>query len=692
MKKIINAFLVFAVVVTLVQCGDPQPQLASSQLKIEFDERTHTRVISLESGRELVLSDFAPSEFVVVNGEEVKDFDLKKTTASSTSGALGRGRSVTVTGDSDMMRKKVTVSVYERFPSVAVYQVAYENISDETIHVDAWVSHSYRLQNTTPDIHQYPFWSYQSESTWSRNDWVLPVSEGFAQRNYMGMNNSDYGGGTPVLSLWRPDAGLAVGHLEMVPKLVSMPVAMPTADNVEMSIVYEPQTDLAPGEILSTHETFVRVQKGDYFSSLIDYRNMMIARGIEFPEIHESAYETQWCAWGYERDFTMEQVYGTLPKVEELHYHWVVLDDGWQTNVGDWELHPGKYPNGDGDMITFVNTLHEEGFRSKIWWAPLAMHPESNIYESHPDYLLLDEHQKPVHISWWNSHYMCPAYTPVIEYHVNLVRTMMDTWGYHGIKIDGQHLNAAPVCHNPAHNHARPEESYEAMASFFKAIHDAGMAIVDDALIEICPCGTSYAFHNLPYMTQAVSSDPTSSWQIRHKGKTLKALMGRNAPYFGDHVELSRAGEDFATQVGIGAVIGTKFTWPEGAGPDPETDLTAEREAHWAKWSNIYEGKRLAEGDYIGELYDIGFDRPETHVVRKGDAIYFAFYADQNPGRDANVVGTHDGPIELRGLAEGVEYAIIDYENGVDYGSVIGPVASIHAAFSNHILLEAIPQ
>ena len=38
------------------------------------------------------------------------------------------------------------------------------------------------------------------------------------------MNATDYGGGTPVVDVWRRDVGIAVGHLELVPKLVSLPV------------------------------------------------------------------------------------------------------------------------------------------------------------------------------------------------------------------------------------------------------------------------------------------------------------------------------------------------------------------------------------------------------------------------------------------------------------------------------------
>ena len=108
---------------------------------------------------------------------------------------------------------------------------------------------------------------------------------------------------------------------------------------------------------------------------------------------------------------------------------------------------------------------------------------------------------------------------------------------------------------------------------------------------------------------------------------------------------------------------------------------TPKREKTWARWVELYEALRLSEGEYLGSLYDIGFDRPEAHVVQKGDALYYAFFAQK-----------HAGPIELRGLAPGRTYAVRDYVNGVELGSVVGPVASLPARFSHALLLEAKPR
>jgi alpha-galactosidase len=318
----------------------------------------------------------------------------------------------------------------------------------------------------------------------------------------------------------------------------------------------------------------------------------------------------------------------------------------------------------------------------------MSVDPGTDLIENHPEYLLLNEDGSKQKISWWNAFYICPAYPPVQEFTKGQVKTIMETWGYEGLKIDGQHLNAAPPCYNPAHNHERPEESVEKVPEYFKVIYETALSIKPDAVVEICPCGCANSFYNLSFMNQPVSSDPTSSWQIRTKGKTYKALMGPSAPYYGDHVELSDGRDDFASTVGIGGVIGTKFTWPVVAEPEPQTprrrrrsvSLTPEKEVIWKKWIDIYENKMLPKGEYLGSLYDVGFDRPEAHAVKKDDKLYYAFYADE-----------WDGNVELRGLAN-QSYKLHDYVNDKDYGTISGPKHQMSVQFTKSLLLEAVPE
>jgi alpha-galactosidase len=123
--------------------------------------------------------------------------------------------------------------------------------------------------------------------------------------------------------------------------------------------------------------------------------------------------------------------------------------------------------------------------------------------------------------------------------------------------------------------------------------------------------------------------------------------------------------------------VSTKFTWPVDPKPKDSFLLTPRREAAWRQWVGVYRTQRLAEGRYLGELYDIGFDKPETHVVEKDGRLFFAFYAED-----------WNGPITFRGLGPGT-YALHDYVEDKPYGTVsaASPVRTL--AFRRHLLLEA---
>jgi alpha-galactosidase len=463
-----------------------------------------------------------------------------------------------------------------------------------------------------------------------------------------------------------------------VPKLVALPLTMTTA-GARVAVECDQVVTLEPGEGLSTFDTFVAVHRGDYFATLDAYRQILAERGMAQARVPATAYEPIWCAWGYERNFTVDQVVGTLPKARELGLGWAVLDDGWQTSEGDWYLDPRKFPRADADMIALVKAIKDAGMKPKLWIAPLAADPGTDLLRDRADMLLLGKDGKPQDITWWDSFYLCPAYPQTVEWSKALIRKIMGEWGYAGLKLDGQHLNGVAPCYNPAHKHASPEESVEKLQDFWKAIYEEAIAINPDAVIEICPCGTSQAFHNMPSMNQAVASDPLSSWQVRHKGKTIKALMGPSAAFAGDHIELSDNANDFASTIGIGAIVSTKFTWPRDPKPKDSFLLTAQKEVEWRRWIALYNEKRLPEGQYRGDLYDIGFDKPEAHAITKDGRFYYAFYADR-----------WDGPVELRGLGKG-GYTVADYWTGRTIGSASATASRLSVSFERFLLLEATP-
>lgn len=648
-------------------------------LSLAFDPYMRTRV--LRNGAPLTGHD--PSEALLLDGQVLDRFALDGHTLHALDDPRhGRGQQWVFTGRAAAqgVEKQVAVSRFDALPGLLLLQVRYRNLSRTPLAVTGWRNGAHALADAPGG-----FWSFSGATHTDRRDWVQPLGEDFDQRNSLAMDSSDYGGGTPVADLWRRDIGLAVGHVEPVPRPLAMPVAR-TSAGASIAIEGQQPITLAPGAELVTERTFLAVHRGDFYAPLDQYRRFMAVEGIEGPRPPESAFAPIWCAWGYERDFNVKQIFDTLPKAQALGFEWAVLDDGWQTNEGDWKIDLEKFPRGDADMRAFTAHVRKHGMRPRLWLAPLAADPGSDVLHDHVDMLLLDKDGAFQTVTWWNALTQCPAYPPVIDFYVALTRKIIGDWGFEGIKLDGQHLNAVAPCYNPAHKHAHPRDSVEGLAKFWQAIHTAAREANPEAVIELCPCGTAFAFHNLPATDQYPASDPLSSWQVRSKGKSVKALMGDRSSYAGDHVELSDHHDDFASSVGIGAVISTKFTWPKDtehpAEPLPPGGyvLTPEREAVWRKWVGLYKAHMLPKGEYLGTLYDIGFDRPEAHAIGKDGALYYTFYAPN-----------FDGQVELRGLAAG-HWKIRDLFNEADLGVVQGPVAKLPARFERFLFLQATPE
>jgi alpha-galactosidase len=186
----------------------------------------------------------------------------------------------------------------------------------------------------------------------------------------------------------------------------------------------------------------------------------------------------------------------------------------------------------------------------------------------------------------------------------------------------------------------------------------------------------------MPSQNQTVSSDPLSSWQIRHRGKIYHALLNSKIAYYGDHVELSDGKSDFASTIGVGGVPGTKFTIIETREMEEGSKLlTPENKILWTKYFKAYKKEKPSEGVYLN-LYDIAYDKPEMHVIKKDEILYYGIFTQNN----------FRGELRLKGLSPNTNYKIVDYINGDTLAnSVTNKANRINVEFKNHLLIKAEP-
>ena len=683
-------------------------------ISLKFDKNMYCSIYYLNSDNPMNDDRSAdslskPTHYLVVKGKEVKNFvvDYNNIKVEKIETAFGKGKRLILKGtaekkDAYKIEKTLVVEYFDNYPDVAIISASYKNQGNTGIDIDTEYSSCFRMNASlfNPGDQPCDFWSFQGSSLAWGIDYITKINAGFKQENFMGVQSgTKTGGGVPMVDLWTRKAGMAIALLETKPRLVSFPVDTGSDKKVTVSISKAVNHELLSGESYETYKTVVIPHHLDFYHPLKIYSNMLADLGLKRQMPSKEAYEAIWCGWGYLTDFTLADIYGTLPKLKELGIKWVVIDDRWWDRYGDWNPRNYTFPGGQKQVKEFVDSLHHQGFKIQIWWAPTPVQPEkmvtwggsvdpgtAKVAKDHPEWLIMDKDGNFPR-DGRDMYQFCPSVPAVQDYMKQLTIRFIKDWGFDGHKLDAYYV--VPPCYNPTHKHKRPEESYEDLPLLLKAIYETSKSIKPYSVTEICNCGTTQDLYQSIYCDQPVNSDPTSPTQSRQRVKVLKALWGPDAPVFTDHVEhirleadmndksdTAKVGQDFATSMGTGGVIGTKFTWPNGP---QNMQLKGEREKHWKKWFALYNDKMLSKGTYLN-LYDIVYDKPESHVIEKGESYYYAFYAQE-----------WNGKIELRGLKE-IKYKVFDYENQVDLGIVNGPVGIISPSFNAHLLIECTPK
>jgi len=644
--------------------------------------------------------------------------DTAKAEVNDASGKLGSlGKHINVAGriPGTDFEETVTLEVYDAFPNLALLSVRLRNAGGNDMSLDsvAVQRHSFTTGDD-PANPSHTLWTFQGSSLKWGKDEIFAMPAKFSQDNPFGApvavkdDLGHVGGGIPVVAFWSNHVGEAIGHIETLPLALSIPVEARSEGRVEANVSIPAQTLLKPGNAYSTPRTFLAVYSGDFYEPLRLWSDVIEKEGLSKPANNDENYAVSWCGWGYEFAVTPKQMLDTIPKLKELGIHWATLDDGWFNNYGDWQP---RQPSFAGSAIQdMVKRFHEQGIKVQLWWLPLGVEDGhygyggrkfvvSEVTKDHPDWLILDESGKPARMVR-NLAALCPALLGVRAYYKQLTERFIRDWDFDGHKLDN--IYSTPLCYNPNHHHKSPYDSVNAMSEIYKTIFETTRALKPDSVTQSCPCGTPPSLAWFRYMDQAVTADPVGSVQVRRRIKMYKALLGQRAAVYGDHVELTHitgastdneqdVGTDFASTLGTGGVLGTKFTWPDYGPKFKNVYLNPQKETHWKEWIGLYNEKMLSKGNFLN-LYVYGFDVPEAYAIEKDGKMYYAFYAPLASGDDvkAKSEAKHwEGEVELRGLSA-KNYHVSDYVHRADLGMVRGPNPKLQVEFTDSLLLEVL--
>ena len=107
----------------------------------------------------------------------------------------------------------------------------------------------------------------------------------------------------------------------------------------------------------------------DSFDALRDYGQLLRRRGVAIPDSSSDyAHEPYWKSWGFVERFTVGNILAALPELKSMGIRVANVDMGWYDYMGDWQINrePGKFPNGEPDLIALVTKLHARGLQDQL--------------------------------------------------------------------------------------------------------------------------------------------------------------------------------------------------------------------------------------------------------------------------------------------------------------------------------------
>src|SRR5215472_18373522 len=146
-------------------------QIQSPSLRIEFDKNMGSRVVARFGGKEIPLGAFSASETVKGSERSWYDFALSSQTHERVTDTHGAGEKLTLTGTSGVLKKNLSVIIYDEFPNLAVFDVSYTNLGKSQLKILEWTNNHYTIE-AQPRAAGVPFWSFQSGSYERRPDWI----------------------------------------------------------------------------------------------------------------------------------------------------------------------------------------------------------------------------------------------------------------------------------------------------------------------------------------------------------------------------------------------------------------------------------------------------------------------------------------------------------------------------------------
>jgi alpha-galactosidase len=154
-----------------------------------------------------------------------------------------------------------------------------------------------------------------------------------------------------------------------------------------------------------------------------------------FGKIKKSVAPRIWCSW-YSLYTAIDEaiLYKTFDNLGDLPFDVLQVDDGWQMDIGDWEVN-AKFRSG---MKALADKIKSTGRKAGLWLAPLIATKSSKLFHEHPDWFLRDDAGKFVSagFNWGQPLVALDTTHPDVNSWLVALMKQVRAWGFDYLKLD----------------------------------------------------------------------------------------------------------------------------------------------------------------------------------------------------------------------------------------------------------------
>jgi alpha-galactosidase len=154
-----------------------------------------------------------------------------------------------------------------------------------------------------------------------------------------------------------------------------------------------------------------------------------------------------------------------------------IIDDGWQTSYGDWDINQEKFPNGLKPVFDYIKS---KGMKPGLWISLAATESISKVYKEHPEWSVKKPDGSPINLHTdsekmndWETYSMCMT-TGWKAYIKGIILNLVKEHGLEYIKGDFAAVTGAYTtdktrsgCHSA--NHPMHRDRNESMLEMYRS-------------------------------------------------------------------------------------------------------------------------------------------------------------------------------------------------------------------------------